>query len=138
MWIIEDNGNEKEIAKAKENIQTANKKREGIENFLMNGIFDEMVENFEDGVLTRPSAIEFFCKMDEYSGYAFSFDYNKFLRAVKTIEFTSEENLEKITELPDLSEFEYLEKLLLTGTSIKELPDYIREKEKKGNLEIIY
>ena len=77
-------------------------------------------------------------RMDEYSSYAFSFDIDNVINTITTIDFSKEDKLEKIKNIPDLSEFTNLEEIILTNTSIKKLSDDIQKQADEGKLKIIW
>jgi hypothetical protein len=115
------------------------KRFEEIKDFLMNGDFDETEEGImEEGTLNMPGKLNLLHMMDGYSSYAFNFNIDYVINLIKTIDFSNEKNPEKVTILPDLSEFTNLEKLILTGTSIKKLPDYIQKKVDGGVIEVVW
>jgi len=138
LWLIEDSNDINAVKEAKTKISLALKNCKEIEKFLLKGDFDDIAEQLEEGILILPSKFHLLQMMDGYSSYQFEFEIDYVINSINTIDFSTEENPEKIKKLPDLSAFLNLKKLILTGTSIKKLPEYLQEKADDGSLTVIW
>jgi hypothetical protein len=131
LWRIEDGDDKDAIEEAQKAVRKAQGQWQIIYDFLLDGGIDRL-ETFRNTLrVLYDGDIEALCLLEEEGGYD---GYS--ITNIKTIDFSEDWDGDK---LPDLSRFTGLKTLNLTGLSeiITELPPYIIEKVKAGELEVI-
>ncbi|MDR2793518.1 MAG: hypothetical protein LBB61_07620 [Treponema sp.] len=132
LWRIEDCGDEEAIAEARKAVTEAQGKYDDIYNFLIDGGITRL--DTDAGVL-RPTSrgdVDILYLLEEAGGYM-----GCSITEIETIDFSDEDYSEGWDELPDLSGFTGLKTLILSGTRIPKIPEYLAERERAGTLNVI-
>ncbi|MDR2633911.1 MAG: hypothetical protein LBC51_09885 [Treponema sp.] len=133
LWRIRDEGDTDAIAEAEKAERKAYAEWSYIHDFLLDGGIDAL--DMDAGILRlqNEADLKVLRLLEAEGGYkGFS------ITEVETVDMNAEGYCEEWEELPDLTCFTGMKTLILTGCSnIAELPQYIAEKAKAGELEIV-